>query len=54
MRNPTFLYLLLATITGLATLSVLASITYSPLLIGTIPLVYAGYKLKKYIEKIGV
>jgi hypothetical protein len=54
MRNPTFLNTLLAIITGLATLSVLCSITYSPLLIATIPLLMAGYKLKKYIDKIGV
>lgn len=54
MKNPTFLYTLLATITGLATLSVLCSITYSPLLLATIPLLITGYKLKKYIEKIGV
>ena len=54
MKNPTFLYLSLATITGLVIFSVVGSVTYSPLLIAVIPLVMAGYKLKKYIEKIVV
>ena len=54
MRNPTFLYLSLATITGLVIVCIGGSINYSPLLVAVIPLIMAGYKLKKYIEKIGV